>query len=105
MQATPGDSDRDPAPPQDEKRKEWLEGLRKDPVIEEAIRILDELRRSARLALTLPIVQRAPSPARQERSRAAETRARKEMSSRLPAVPSSGRKNAAISSEPTAPPR
>jgi carboxyl-terminal processing protease len=44
LQATPGDSAADPALPQDEKRKEWLEGLVKDPVIEEAIRILDELR-------------------------------------------------------------
>ncbi len=32
------------AGPQDEKRKEWLAGLRKDPVVEEAIQILDDLR-------------------------------------------------------------
>jgi carboxyl-terminal processing protease len=35
---------KDETGPQDEKRKEWLTGLRKDPVIEEAIQILDDLR-------------------------------------------------------------
>ncbi len=32
-----------PPLPQDEKRKEWLDGLCKDPVIEEALRILDDM--------------------------------------------------------------
>jgi carboxyl-terminal processing protease len=44
LRATPSDGNGAPAPPQDEKRKEWLDGLRKDPVIEEALRILDDLR-------------------------------------------------------------
>jgi carboxyl-terminal processing protease len=43
LRATANDGNGDPAPAQDEKRKEWLDGLRKDPVIEEALRILDDL--------------------------------------------------------------
>jgi carboxyl-terminal processing protease len=42
--ATAPDAAGDPALSLDEKRKEWLEGLCKDPVIEEALRILDDLR-------------------------------------------------------------
>lgn len=38
------DADEPPAAADDEKRKEWLEDLRRDPVIEEATRILDDLR-------------------------------------------------------------
>ena len=43
LRASSGDGANDPTVLQDEKRKEWLNGLRKDPVIEEALRILDDL--------------------------------------------------------------
>jgi carboxyl-terminal processing protease len=43
LRATASDGNGDPAPAQDEKRKEWLDGLLKDPVIDEALRILDDL--------------------------------------------------------------
>jgi carboxyl-terminal processing protease len=43
LRATATDGNGEPAPAQDEKRKEWLDGLRKDPVIDEALRILDDM--------------------------------------------------------------
>ncbi len=44
LRASAGEGGNDPAALQDEKRKEWLDGLCKDPVIEESLRILNDMR-------------------------------------------------------------